>query len=508
MPYKTLQAILDESVREVPDKTAFIFKDQPLSFKDFNDKVNRCACGLAKLGIRKGDTFGIVLRNCPEFVVLFFGLIKLGAVAVPVNFLEKGEKLGYIFKDAEVKGCLTSKEFLKNVTEAQKIAPTLKHIFINNNSEGPEPLFDRLLEETTPQDLPPTEPEDLVLLIYTAGTTGVPKGVMLTHKNFAANLESCRGAIDLHREDVFLCLLPMFHSFAWTTNVLLPLRLGSTTVVIESLLPFDPVIKAIWKYKVTLFCGVPPIFATLVQKIKGLKALMIRWVNPVRVAISGAAALPEAVQRGFEKTFGIPLLEGYGLTEAAPVVSLNPLHGQRKPGTVGLPIPGVHVKLVDENEQKVDPHDVGEIFVKGDNVMAGYYNKPRETRETLTDDHWLKTGDMGQLDADGYLKIVDRKKDLIIVKGLNVYPQEIEEVIISCGLVAETAVVGLRDNTGDEVIKAFVVLRERHVMEKSELLKLCREKLAPYKVPKDIEFMHELPKNTLGKILKKELRKS
>jgi long-chain acyl-CoA synthetase len=505
-PFRTLNEMLDHSVRAFPDAPAFFYKEQKLTYAELERKIALCAGGLSRLGIGKGDAFGVVLRNCPEFVVLFFALSRLGAVLVPVNFLEKGERMGFIFHDAEVKGCLTSREFLANVRQAQKQAPSLARIFLKDPG-GTESAFDALLEGPPAAGAAPVGPDDLSLLIYTAGTTGLPKGVMLTHRNFCANVESCRGAIELSREDRFMCLLPMFHSFAWTTNVLVPLSLGASTVVIESLLPFEPVMKAVWRHKVTLFCAVPPIFATLTQRIRGVKALLLRMLNPVRVAVSGAAALPGGVQRKFEKTFGIPLLEGYGLTEAAPVVALNPLHGERRPGTVGLPIPGVQVAILDDDENPVELGAVGEICVKGENVMKGYYKRPEETREAFTRDGWLKTGDLGKLDADGYLSIVDRKKDLIIVKGLNVYPQEIEAALLSHPSVGEAAAVGIQDATGDELIKAFVVLKEGLSADRAALMKVCREKLAPYKIPRDIELRKELPKNALGKILKKDLRR-
>lgn len=508
MALENLNAMLAGSVGEVPGEPAFFYKGVIVTYRELQDRIDRCAAGLARLGIGPGDAFGIVLRNCPEFVVLFFALSRLGAVTVPVNFLEKGERIGFIFNDAGVKGCLTSKEFAGAVREAQKTAPSLKHIFLKEPGPGGEP-FDSLLAQPGPPPAHQVRPEDLVLLIYTAGTTGVPKGVMLTHKNFCANIESCRGAIELKRRDRFICLLPMFHSFAWTANVLLPLRLGASTVIMETLLPFEPVINEIWRHKVTLFCAVPPIFATLVQRVKGVKALMLRVLNPVRVAISGAAGLPQGVQRDFESKFGIPLIEGYGLTETSPVATLNPLHGKRKPGTVGVAIPGVRLKIVDDEEKPLPTGAVGEICIQGDNVMSGYYKRPQETRDAFTRDGWLKTGDLGRLDDEGYLTIVDRKKDMIIVKGLNVYPQEIEAVLMAHPSVNEAAAVGIRDETGDELIKAFVSLKagQSEGSLRHDLLKLCREKLAAYKVPRDLEILSELPKNAIGKILKKDLRK-
>ncbi len=505
---QNLNDMLAQSVREVPDAPAFLYKGQTWTYRRLEETAAACAARLAGLGIGRGDTFGVVLRNCPEFVVLFFALSRLGAVLVPVNFLEKGERIGFIFKDAGVKGCLTSPEFLRNVRQARAAVPSLKHLFLRGGG-GEEPSFDDLLKP--PDKAAPaeeTKPDDLALLIYTAGTTGEPKGVMLTHKNFLANVESCRGAIELKREDRFLCLLPMFHSFSWTVNVLLPLRLGSSIVIMETLMPFEPVLKAVWEHKVTIFCAVPPIFAALAQKVKGVKAFLVRMVNPVRITVSGAAALPAAVHQAFENTFRIPLLEGYGLTEAAPVVSVNPLRRTRKPGTAGFPLPGVQVKITDDDGKPLPAGEVGEIWVKGDNVMAGYYRRPRETAEALTPDGWLKTGDLGKLDAEGYLSIVDRKKDLIIVKGLNVYPQEIEAVALAHPAVAEAAAVGIPDDSGDETIKLFLSLKEGRQVDRSEVLRLCQDKLAPYKVPKVVEIRPELPKNAIGKILKKELRKA
>jgi long-chain acyl-CoA synthetase len=401
---------------------------------------------------------------------------------------------------------LTSREFLDTVLSARKNAPTLQHLFLKEEG-GPFPAFDRLREKG---DAPETGvgPDSLSLLMYTAGTTGSPKGVMLTHANLLANLESCRRVMDVGPRDRFLCLLPMFHAFSWTVNVLLPLRLGASVVVMEAPTPFEPVLKAIWDHKVTVFCGVPPLFAALTQKIRGIRAWVLRFLNPVRVAVSGAAALPPKVLRDFERKFHIPLLEGYGLTEASPVVAVQPLHRSRKAGTVGPPLPGVEVKIIDEEERPLPKDTVGEICVRGANVMAGYFKRTEETRETFTRDGWLKTGDLGRLDAGGRLSVVDRKKDLIIVKGLNVYPLEIETVLLSQPDVAEAAVIGVPDDTGDEVINAFVVPKPGKTVSPEALLLACRQALAPFKVPREIHGWDVLPKNTLGKVLKKDLRET
>ena len=506
MTARTLNEMLANTVERYADKPAFIFKGETLTFAQFQDRVERCAAGLAELGIGKGDTFGIVMRNCPEFVILSFALSRLGAVAVPVNFLEKPERIAFIFNDAEVKGCLTSREYLRTIRTANESVPSLEHIFLRDRG-GDVPALEEIYRHPLADTAgPQVDPEDLVLLIYTAGTTGLPKGVMLTQHNLISNVEQCLLALDVSDKDSVLCVLPMFHSFAWTTNVILPIRLGAKTVVIESLLPFQPAIKQIWKHRITLVCLIPQVYSALVTHIHGPKALMLRILNPVKIAISGAAPLPAAVQVKFEKTFGSALLEGYGLTETAPVVSVNPRYGVHKPGTVGLPLPGVDVKILDDDERELPLQEVGEICVRGDNVMQGYYKRPEETKEAFTADGWFKTGDLGFIDADGYISIVDRKKDLIICKGLNVYPGEVEAALAAHPAVEEVAVVGVRGPDGDETVQAYAVLAEGQSVKSRELIAFARQTLATYKMPKHVDFLDELPKNALGKVLKRELR--
>ncbi len=506
MTARTLNEMLAQSVARFGDKAAFIFKGEIMTFAQLADEIEHCAAGLSELGIAKGDTFGIVMRNCPEFVILSFALSRLGAVAVPVNFLEKADRIAFIFNDAEVKGCLTSKDFLRTIREAKESVPTLEHIFLRDPG-GDEPALETIYRHPLDEAAgPEVSPNDLVLLIYTAGTTGLPKGVMLTQRNLLSSVESCLLAFDLTNKDRVMCVLPMFHSFAWTTNVILPLRLGATTVVIESLLPLPPALKQIWKHKVTLVCCIPQVYSALVQHIHGPKAWLLRLLNPLDMAISGAAPLPAAVQIKFEKTFGTALLEGYGLTEAAPAVSVNPRYGAHKPGTVGLPLPGIDIKIVDDDERELETPEIGEVCVRGDNIMAGYYKRPEETKEAFTADGWLKTGDLGFLDSDGYLTLVDRKKDLIIVKGFNVYPQEVEAALVDHPAVAEVAAVGIPDASGDESVRVFVVLEPGQSIKPRELIAFGRETLATYKIPRDVEFVDELPKNALGKVLKRELR--
>jgi long-chain acyl-CoA synthetase len=296
----------------------------------------------------------------------------------------------------------------------------------------------------------------------------------------------------------------MFHSFAWTVCVLLPIYLGCKVVIMESIQPFGDVLKQIFKQRVSVFVAVPPIYAALLRIPFWWP---MRWINPLRLCVSGASALPVPVHEKFEKKFGVPLLEGYGLTEASPVVALNP-EKKRLAGSIGKPLPGIELRIVGESGKEAPPGEVGEICIRGGNVMKGYYRQEEATREAFLDPErrWLRSGDLGYIDPEGYVHISDRKKDLIIVKGLNVYPKEVEDILLSHPAVQEAAVVGLADETGDELIRAFVTLKEGVQADKQELLKLCRSKLAPYKCPKDLEIRNDLPKNTLGKILKRALR--
>jgi len=502
----SLPELIERQARSRPRATALVMKGQRYSYAELQDRIEKWASVLHARGLRAGDAYGIVMRNSPEFVITFFALVRLGARAVPVNFLLKPDEIAYIFQNARAVGVITQPPFLKNVLEAQKQVPSLRDVVVTGDRREDVLSFNEMLSAAGPlQDVPRySDLQAVAMIIYTSGTTGKPKGAMLTHRNFLANVEQCTGMVRLRQKDVFLCLLPMFHSFAWTVCVLVPLFLGCAIVIVESIQPFGEVIKQIMRHRVTLFVAVPPIYAALLR-VPFWRPL--RFINPLRLCISGAAPLPKAVHQKFEEKFGIPLLEGYGLTEASPVVTLNP-EDKRVPGSVGKALPGVQLRIVEEAGREMPQGDVGEICVRGENVMTGYFENPEATREAFLDDghQWLKTGDVGFLDAEGYLMISDRKKDLIIVKGLNVYPKEVEDVLLAHPAVQEAAVIGIQDETGDELIKAFVTLKEGAPSDKQELLKLCRSKLAPYKCPRDLEIRKELPKNTLGKILKRTLR--
>jgi len=506
----TLHELIERQARERPARAALILKGHSLSYKELQDHVEKWASVLHQRGVKAGDAYGLVMRNSPEFVITFFALVRLGARAVPVNFMLKADEIAFIFEDAGVVGVITQPPFLKTIHEARKQVPTLRDVVVTGDRREDALNFQQLLEEAGPvENLPRCEDDETVaMIIYTSGTTGKPKGAMLTHRNFVSNVQQCLGIVKLSHKDNFCCLLPMFHSFAWTVCVLVPLYLGCTVVIVESIQPFGAVIKQIMRHRVSIFVAVPPIYAALTQRVPFWRPL--KFMNPVRICVSGAAALPAPVHHGFESKFGIPLLEGYGLTEASPVVSLNP-EKNRLPGSVGKPLPGIEVKILSESGQALPIDEVGEICIKGANTMKGYYRHDEATRQAFVDpEHqWLRTGDLGYLDGAGFLHISDRKKDLIIVKGFNVYPKEVEDRLLAHAAVQEAAVIGVPDGTGDEIIRGYVILKEGQQADKQELLKWCRDPkagLAAYKCPRDIEIRKELPKNTLGKILKRQLR--
>ena len=487
-----------------PESTALIFRGEKVSYADLCTRIRRCAAGLARLGVKRGDKFALMMRNSPEFVIVYYALARLGAVAVPVNFLLKPGEARYIFDHSGAIGAAVQSKFLPGLREAVADLDTFKHIVCCDPTDCRDvtPL-ESLMAEDTDAPAISSQAQDVSCILYTSGTTGKPKGVMLTHKNLLSNVESCVDAMDLRRNDVFMCLLPMFHTFAWTTCVVLPLTMGSPTVIVESIQPFKDVAVQVRKHKVTIFVAVPPVFSAM-SRIPFWRPL--RFLLPLRLCVSGAAPLPTEVLEKFESKFGLPLVEGYGLTEASPVVSLNPVNGERRPGTVGLEVLNVEVRTVMPDGREADQGEVGEICVRGPNVMLGYFNDPEATREAIDADGWLHTGDLGRRRQDGYIEIVDRAKDMIIVKGLNVYSREVEDVLLRHPNAAEAAVVGIPDNTGDEIVKAFVVPKEGRRLEKPELLKLCREHLAPYKWPKEVVLAPFLPKNSIGKVLKRELK--
>ncbi|MEK7656680.1 MAG: long-chain-fatty-acid--CoA ligase [Elusimicrobiota bacterium] len=519
---ETLNTLLDSTAARCPRRTAMLVTDSPRShpgeeravtFAELQDLVLRAAAMYRSRGVRKGDCVALILRNGLGFVTAYLGLSRLGAIAVPVNFMvQKAEELRYMLNDCSAKGVVTQREFLREILKARKELPLLDVVWLTEPdrrvSKETEDFWGLLqAQEPEPRREDAASPQDTAAVLYTSGTTGKPKGVMLTHANLVANCDASVRVLGADEKDVSLCILPMFHTFAWTACVLIPLRLGVKSVVASSIAPAKPWLTRMGRHRVTIFSAVPQVYAVLAKQACGLKKLLLRYwfFRGVRFCVSGAAPLPPKVASDFSGAMGREIIEGYGLTETSPVATINPPRDIRR-GTVGRAIEGVRLRVVDDDGRELPIGEEGEICIAGHNIMKGYLNLPEATRQVLSADGWLRTGDIGVLDADGYLSIRDRKKDMIIVKGLKVFSAQVEAVLLAHPDVQEAAVVGLPDETGDEVIKAFIVLRKEARADKAEFMRFIRENLDAYKRPRDVEFLDELPKNALQKVLKRVLR--
>jgi len=449
-----------------------------------------------QLGVRPGDRVGLWLKNCPEFVSALFGILQVGGVVVPLNNFYKLDELHHILADAGIRILITDGTMAEHLPALSALHPDLRTWAVE---ELARPENAAAMLTAGPPAVRPLTPDDLAVLVYTSGTTGRAKGAMLTHGNLLHNVDSCRQVLAAVDHDRFVVLLPMFHSFMLTVGVLLPMIVGGSVLLIRSLHPAKNVLQEIYQRQATILPAVPSFFRTLVSAPlpPGL---------PLRVCISGGAPLPVEILRDFNRAMPFPLIEGYGLSEASPVVSLNPLQGPWKEGSIGKPIPGVEISVQDEQGTALPLGATGEICVRGGNVMRGYWNQPDASARALRNG-WLLTGDVGHGDADGYFYITDRKKDMLIVNGINVYPREIEEVLYQMPGVKEAAVVGMPDPRRGEHPVAFVAPKEGTSLEEQTVLQFVKQRLADYKVPKRVTFLAALPRNATGKVLKTALRK-
>ncbi|MDI6601868.1 MAG: long-chain fatty acid--CoA ligase [Thermoanaerobacteraceae bacterium] len=485
---------LHKNAKVSDNHIAIKFKDRIYTYGEVDSLIDKYALYFQSIGVKKGDRVALSFPNCPEYIFSFMGASKAGAIVVPLNMMLTLEEIAYIVVESGANTIVIHPLIAQKIDKSQLGRLNLKNIVILD-----ENTIDTILKMGPSQPVE-VEADDVCAFLYTSGTIGKPKGAMLTHNNFIADVKALDDVSDLGSEDNFLCVLPLFHSFSWTVNILLGLYLGSAITIKESFMPKDT-LEILTKEDVTVFCGVPSMFAVLMRMAeKGqFKAL--------RLSISGGAPLAPEIQRGFEAKFNFPLVEGYGLSEAAPVALLNPLdpNAIRKPGSVGLPLPCVEAKIVDENDNELPVGEVGELVLRGPNIMVGYHNMPEETAKTLRGG-WLHTGDLCKKDEDGYFYIVDRLKDMIILGGFNVYPREVEDALLEHPDILEAAVIGVGDPLKGEEVKAFVVLKEGAKADKKELQSFLKNKLASYKIPKIFEFVPQLPKNAAGKIQKKLLK--
>ncbi len=504
-----LATILRESAQRDPHKAAIVLGDATLSYGQLHAYAQRFAGALKGLGLEPGQHIALLLPNVPHFTIAYFGGHYAATPIVPLNVLLTGSEIAYHLEDSDAVALVAWEGFYDQARAGFDRAEGCKHLIIAKadptDTAAPEGALNMtaLIGGASPvSELPSTMPDDTAVILYTSGTTGKPKGAELTHFNLFYNADyTSSKLLPLASDDVALATLPLFHSFGQTVIQNGVLRVGGTLILLPR---FDPTaaMGLMQKHKVTLFAGVPTMyFAMLNHPEAGGFDL-----GSLRYSVSGGSAMPVEVMRAFDQKYGVSILEGYGLSETSPVASFNVLDQPKKPGSIGLPIRGVEFRLVDDANAALTGEGVtGEICIKGHNVMTGYYKRPEANAEIITEG-WFHTGDIATRDADGYYFIVDRKKDMIIRGGFNVYPREIEEVLYGYPGVIEAAVIGFPHDSHGEEVKAIVALKPGHEATAEQIIEYCKEHLAAYKYPRVVEFLDSLPKGPTGKILKRELR--
>ena len=530
-PQRPLSGNLEESARKYPDATATIFMDAKLTYAQLNALADRFAAALQQLGVKKGDRVAVYVANCPQFIVGYYGALKAGAVVVSFNPLYAAREVEHQLKDSGAETILVMSRFYPIVKQVRANTP-LKHVIVTNIKEYFPPLIKLLFtlakekHEGDRQDISgeantywfqdliskapakPTPvqvtPDDTACLLYTGGTTGVAKGAELSHANIMSNAVMCRHWLHDIQEakETVVTAIPLYHSYGMTTCMNLSVYTAGAMLLIPNPRDLPTLMKSISKHHPTLFPGVP----TMYVAFNNFPDIQKYDVKSIRACISGAAGLPVEVQKRFQELTGARLVEGYGLSEASPVTHANPVYGNNKIGTIGLPWPDTEAKLVDleTGTKELPPGEIGELIVHGPQVMKGYWNMPKETEIALRNG-WLYTGDIARMDEEGYFQIVDRKKDMIIAGGYNIYPRDVEEVLYQNPKVKEAVVAGIPDPYRGETVKAYCILKEGQTATEEEIIEFCKGKMAKYKVPTAVEFRTELPKTIVGKILRRLL---
>ncbi len=501
-----LATILREPRKAHPDKPLCHVAGLSFTYAQVDETSGRVARSLLDLGLHRGDKVAVQLPNLPHFLFTYFAILKAGLVMVPLNPLLRAPEVAYHLQDSESRVLITFESFAEEAFKGTLGIENLVTYVVNlpGNDQRPEGTrhFDELYFAEELTDLEPTGPDDTAVIIYTSGTTGKPKGAELTHFQLYMNCTVAGDLFGIREDDIGVAVLPMFHVFGLSSVLNVVVRYGGSFVCIPRF-GAAQVLDAIETYRCTIFLGVPTMYVDLLRA-----DLSGRDLSSLRVGVSGGAALPGEVIKEFEARFpGVVILEGYGLSESASTTTFNFSAKERKVLSIGKPIWGVEVRIVDDDDTPlaVGADHVGEIVVRGHNVMKGYYKNPAATAEAMRNG-WFHTGDLAYQDEDGYLFIVDRKKDLVIRGGYNVYPREVEEVLYTHPSVEEAAVVGRPDEKLGEEVVAFVVLHAGAATSPEELIAFCKERVAAYKYPREIHFLDELPKGPTGKVLKRELR--
>ena len=496
-----LGIFLDNAADKYKDSTYLNFYDRVITYAEFRKRVFILANALKKLGFRKGDFIHVLIQNSPETLISYFAIQRIGAIAGPVNGWWKAPEIEYLLNDSKGRGLIIEDQYLPILKEIRDKCPSLEVVIEVGNSPQPGHVsFNALMEgnDSTPVESD-ADMEDTAYIFYTSGTTGNPKGVLLSHKNVLADVGGITKALKLDEKMVLLCFLPLFHVNAMLTCTF-SMGMGHQ-IVLRKGFSASEFWEVVDKYKVNFWSAVPAVYQILLTDPTRQKFDL----SSLKFGVCGAAPLTPETFTKFQEVFNIPIVEGYGLTEVTCVSTINPRDGVRKIGSIGLPLPGQTIKIIDEQGNELPPGAAGEIIIGGDAVMKGYYNRPEETAKTIVNG-FLHTGDVGYKDDDGYIFIVDRIKDMIIRGGENIYPKEIDNLLATHPKIQEAATVGVPDKTMGEEVKVFIVPLDDSLTEE-EVINFCREKLANFKVPRYVEILDEdFPRSPIGKVLKKDLR--
>jgi len=513
-----LASVFDYSAKQYSEKTAVVCGPTRLTYGQLDQAVNRIANGLTAAGIGRGDNVALSCPNLPYFPMVYYAILKVGATVVPLNVLSTAREIAYYLKDSNAKAyfCFqgtaelpmaqSGYEGFQQAESCERFWVMMADPSAPSAIDGTTSLAEMMAPQPVDFDLVCTAPDETAVILYTSGTTGFPKGAELSHAGMTMNALLTRGCFAQKHEDVHIVTLPLFHSFGQTCQMNAGFSDGTTLVLIPRF-SVEAVFAALQQEEGTIFVGVPTMYwALLSYEDKEGRFDREKIIQTLRLGVSGGSSLPLEILRGMEEKYRIPILEGYGLSETCPVATFNHLTRERKPGTVGTPIWGVEVQVVDEQDGPLPNGEVGEVVIRGHNIMKGYYGKPEATAGAVKGNGWFHTGDLGRLDEDGYLSIVDRLKDLIIRGGFNVYPREVEEVLMTHPAVSLVAVLGIPDDQHGEEVKAYVVLKEGASLGEQELIAWSKEQMAVFKYPRQVEFRTALPMTATGKILKKELK--
>ena len=482
----SLGKMLAESAGKYAERVAVIHGDRKMTYRE----LERAACALANhlrsLGLGQGDKVALMLPNCPEFVIAYFGIQKIGGVAVTLHVQSTSYELRHLLGNSDARCLITQGALAKRFEEIRDELPLCRRLITTNGLEEDSPFREIIVNGPFSTEIPELEGDDPAVMIYTAGLTGKPLGAVLTHHNLLTQSVLLRTIAHCNEEDIGLAVIPFFHSFGAVANMLAPLRIGAGVVLMERF-TLDGIFGAIEKEGVTYIAAVPRLFLGMFFH-EGAEKYR---TDSLKLCITGGAAMPADFIPLFERKFGVRIMEGYGLTEASPVSSFSRLDMPQKPGSIGIPIPGVVAKIVDEEGRELPRETVGELILRGENVMKGYYKDAKATAQVIRDG-WLHTSDLGRMDGDGYIFLTGRKKRMIITSGFNVYPREIEIVLGLHPAVQEARIIGKEDLLRGEIVKAVVVKKPGMEIEERELLKHCRTYLSSYKVPREVEFVTEI----------------